>query len=117
MLRSAAKNKKYVGVVIDPTDYDLVLDELQKNDGCISEKRRFELAAKAFSHTAAYDTAISNYLSSDQNKDFPWEVFILIRRKIIRDCSVICGGMRKCFRSKFKSSFFRYTSIVFLKFI
>ena len=38
MLRSAAKNNKYVGVVVDPTDYDLVLDELQKNEGCISEK-------------------------------------------------------------------------------
>ena len=75
MLRSAAKNNKYVGVVVDPTDYDLVLDELQKNEGCISEKRRFELAAKAFSHTAAYDTAISNYLSADQNKDFQENIF------------------------------------------
>ncbi len=75
MLRSAAKNNKYVGVVVDPTDYELVLDELQKNEGCISEKRRFELAAKAFSHTAAYDTAISNYLSADQNKDFQENIF------------------------------------------
>ena len=40
MLRSAAKNNKYVGVVVDPTDYDSVLDELQKNEGCISKKRR-----------------------------------------------------------------------------
>ena len=39
MLRSAAKNNKYVDVVVDPTGYDLVLDELQKNEGCISEKR------------------------------------------------------------------------------
>ena len=75
MLRSAAKNNKYVGVVVDPTDYELVLDELQKNEGCISEKRRFELAAKAFSHTAAYDTAISNYLSADKNEDFQENIF------------------------------------------
>ncbi len=75
MLRSAAKNNKYVSVVVDPTDYDLVLDELRQSEGSISEKRRFELAAKAFSHTAAYDTAISDYLSNDQTKDFPEKIF------------------------------------------
>ena len=75
MLRSAAKNNKYVSVVVDPTDYDLVLDELRQSEGSISEKRRFELAAKAFSHTAAYDTAISDYLTNDQNKDFPEKIF------------------------------------------
>ncbi len=75
MLRSAAKNNKYVSVVVDPTDYDLVLDELRQSEGSISEKRRFELAAKAFSHTAAYDTAISDYLTNDQSKDFPEKIF------------------------------------------
>ncbi len=75
MLRSAAKNNKYVSVVVDPADYDLVLDELRQSEGSISEKRRFELAAKAFSHTAAYDTAISDYLSNDQTKDFPEKIF------------------------------------------
>ena len=75
MLRSAAKNNKYVSVVVDPTDYDLVLDELKKNKAGISEKKRFELAAKAFSHTAAYDTAISNYLTTDRNKGFPDKIF------------------------------------------
>jgi len=75
MLRSAAKNNKYVSVVVDPTDYDLVLDELRQSEGSISEKRRFELAAKAFSHTAAYDTAISDYLTNDQTKDFPEKIF------------------------------------------
>ena len=49
MLTSAAKNNKYVSVVVDPTDYDLVLDELKKNKAGISEKKRFELAAKALS--------------------------------------------------------------------
>ena len=75
MLRSAAKNNKYVSVVVDPTDYDLVLDELRQSEGSISKKRRFELAAKAFSHTAAYDTAISDYLTNDQTKDFPEKIF------------------------------------------
>jgi phosphoribosylaminoimidazolecarboxamide formyltransferase/IMP cyclohydrolase len=61
MLRSAAKNNKYVTVVVDPLDYHKVLDEIKAN-GNTSEKTRFELAAKAFSHTASYDTLIGNYL-------------------------------------------------------
>ena len=61
MLRSAAKNNKYVTVVVDPLDYNKVLDEIKAN-GNTSEKTRFELAAKAFSHTASYDTLIGNYL-------------------------------------------------------
>ncbi len=60
MLRSAAKNNKYVTVVVDPNDYKLILNELQDNKGSVAEKKRSDLAAKAFTHTAAYDTAISN---------------------------------------------------------
>ena len=75
MLRSAAKNNKYVTVVVDPNDYELVLNELKVNKGCISEKDRSDLAAKAFTHTAAYDTAISNYLSAAQNNEFPDNIF------------------------------------------
>ena len=75
MLRSAAKNNKYVTVVVDPNDYKLILNELQDNKGSVAEKKRSDLAAKAFTHTAAYDTAISNYLSSSKNKEFPDRIF------------------------------------------
>jgi phosphoribosylaminoimidazolecarboxamide formyltransferase/IMP cyclohydrolase len=61
MLRSAAKNHARVAVVCDPSDYGPVLDELERN-GELSDDTRRRLAAKAFSQTAAYDTAISGWL-------------------------------------------------------
>ena len=63
MLRSAAKNHAGVAVVVDPADYGRVLDEI-RSGGEVSAATRFELAAKVFAHTAAYDGAIANYLSS-----------------------------------------------------
>ncbi|HYF84564.1 MAG TPA: bifunctional phosphoribosylaminoimidazolecarboxamide formyltransferase/IMP cyclohydrolase [Clostridia bacterium] len=61
MLRAAAKNYKYVTVVVNPSDYQKVLEEIN-NGGNTTEATRFELAAKVFSHTASYDTLIGNYL-------------------------------------------------------
>jgi phosphoribosylaminoimidazolecarboxamide formyltransferase / IMP cyclohydrolase len=63
MLRSAAKNHAAVAVVVDPADYPKVLAELRAT-GEVSAATRFALAAKAFAHTAAYDGAIAEYLSS-----------------------------------------------------
>jgi len=61
MVRAAAKNYPHVGIVTDPSDYACVIEELSAS-GVLSDATRFELARKAFSHTAAYDGAISNYL-------------------------------------------------------
>ncbi len=63
MVRSAAKNHARVAVVCDPSDYDRVLGEIREQ-GEVSGETRAELAAKAFAHTAAYDAAISRYLSA-----------------------------------------------------
>src|SRR4051794_27250822 len=63
MLRSAAKNHARVAVVCDPADRDAVIAEITAN-GEVSVATRKRLAAKAFAHTAAYDAAISGYLSS-----------------------------------------------------
>lgn len=63
MLRAAAKNHAGVAVVTDPADYDAVLAEIRATGG-VSEKTRRALATKAFAHTAAYDGAIANFLSS-----------------------------------------------------
>lgn len=60
LLRAAAKNHKYVSVLTDPAEYQPFLDELRKGE--ISNNTRLKLAIDAFSHTAAYDTYISNYL-------------------------------------------------------
>jgi phosphoribosylaminoimidazolecarboxamide formyltransferase / IMP cyclohydrolase len=64
LVRAAAKNHAGVGVVVDPDDYDALLAELKANGGGLSAATRFRLAQKAFSHTAAYDGAISNYLTA-----------------------------------------------------
>lgn len=61
MLRAAAKNYKYVTVVIDPTDYETVISEIERT-GETTAITRFNLAAKVFSLTASYDSLISNYL-------------------------------------------------------
>ena len=64
MVRSAAKNYAHVGIVVDPADYLPLLEELRANGTKLSPATRFRLAQKAFSHTAAYDGAISNYLTA-----------------------------------------------------
>ncbi|MAZ67059.1 MAG: bifunctional phosphoribosylaminoimidazolecarboxamide formyltransferase/inosine monophosphate cyclohydrolase [Kangiellaceae bacterium] len=61
MVRAAAKNHKDVAIVVNATDYQNILDELASNDG-LSMATRFDLAVKAFEHTAHYDGAIANYL-------------------------------------------------------
>jgi len=64
MVRSAAKNYEHVTVVTDPADYGPVLKEMAAHAGAVGTETRFRLAQKAFSHTAQYDGAISNYLTS-----------------------------------------------------
>ena len=85
MLRSAAKNNKHVGVVVDPDDYPLIIEEMKLNNGSISQERRSLLAAKAFGHTANYDTVISDYLSSLEDDDFPNRMFAkFIKKEVMR---------------------------------
>ena len=64
MVRAAAKNHQYVGVVVDPEDYHAILNELKDNHRSLSPETHFRLFCKAFQHTAHYDGAISNYFSS-----------------------------------------------------
>jgi phosphoribosylaminoimidazolecarboxamide formyltransferase/IMP cyclohydrolase len=63
MVRAAAKNHAHVGVMVDPSDYPIVLDELRTHDELSDETRR-RLARKAFAHTAAYDAAIVTWLDA-----------------------------------------------------
>ncbi len=62
MLRAAAKNFSDVTVVVDIDDYPRISTEMERNNGVISSQIRFDLAVKAFEHTAAYDGQIANYL-------------------------------------------------------
>jgi phosphoribosylaminoimidazolecarboxamide formyltransferase/IMP cyclohydrolase len=68
MLRAAAKNYTDVSVVVDHNDYAVILQELNQSS-TVSINTRFRLARKVFTHTARYDSAISNYLSSVCSKD------------------------------------------------
>ena len=75
MVRSAAKNWKHVAVVTDASQYAMVLNELQQQNG-VTELTRFQLAVSAFNRISQYDGAISDYLSSldlstEQRSIFP----------------------------------------------
>ena len=67
MIRSAAKNMGWVGVIVNPENYSSVLEELRTHKG-LSFKCRKMLATQAFEHTAAYDALIHEYLTSSRNK-------------------------------------------------
>ncbi len=64
MVRSAAKNHKDVTIVVNASDYDRVLAEMDTNHGSLTLKTRFDLAVSAFEHTAAYDGMIANYFGT-----------------------------------------------------
>lgn len=71
MLRSAAKNNDSVTVVCDPSDYAMVLDEMHRHKGATTLGTRRRLAAKIYTRTAAYDTAISTWLNSYLAEEAP----------------------------------------------
>ncbi|NIF34840.1 bifunctional phosphoribosylaminoimidazolecarboxamide formyltransferase/IMP cyclohydrolase [Enterobacter sp. Cy-643] len=64
MVRSAAKNHKDVAIVVKSSDYQAIVAELDANEGSLTLETRFDLAIKAFEHTAAYDSMIANYFGS-----------------------------------------------------
>ncbi len=71
MVRSAAKNHAFVTVVTDPSQYDEVSAELERNSGRTSLDFRRKLAAAAFGHTASYDTAVSSWFAAQLGDEYP----------------------------------------------
>src|SRR5271154_6617214 len=71
MIRAAAKNHDDVAVVVEATDYQAVLDELNANQGATTLSLRRRLAAKAYARTAAYDAAISNWFAVQLKTEAP----------------------------------------------
>lgn len=61
MVRAAAKNNAFVNIIVNSGDYATILAEMQANGGATCQATRFDLAIKAYEHTAAYDGAIANY--------------------------------------------------------
>ena len=64
MVRSAAKNHKDVAIVVKSSDYEAIVAEMDANQNALTLETRFDLAIKAFEHTAAYDSMIANYFGS-----------------------------------------------------
>ena len=89
MVRSAAKNHKFVAIVTEPEQYVEVLDELQKHEGRLKSDFRRALAQKAFARTAAYDSAIATWMfeadrdASDENAPKFSESFSLAGTKVL----------------------------------
>ena len=79
MIRAAAKNWQDVAVIVDPSDYDAVIEGLKNGD--LSRETKFRLAAKVFEHTAAYDALISSYLRKQMGGDpFPEELTLTFEK-------------------------------------
>jgi phosphoribosylaminoimidazolecarboxamide formyltransferase / IMP cyclohydrolase len=73
MVRAAAKNHRDVAIVVNSSDYGTLLTELEQNSGSLSYETRFDLAIRAYEHTAAYDGAIANHfgkLVAGGSKDY-----------------------------------------------
>lgn len=64
MMRAGAKNYPYVTVIVDPADYQPILEEMKKSGGSVSKQTNFRLAKKVYQLTARYDKAISEYLKN-----------------------------------------------------
>ncbi|MDQ2649058.1 MAG: bifunctional phosphoribosylaminoimidazolecarboxamide formyltransferase/IMP cyclohydrolase, partial [Actinomycetota bacterium] len=79
MVRAAAKNHKDVGILTDPVDYGVVIDEL-KRDGVLSAGTKRSLARKAFAHTAAYDAAIVAWLDEGSDDPLPPTLHLALER-------------------------------------
>ena len=81
MIRAAAKNYRHVAVLTAADQYPQIIADLDANDGCLSEERRFELAKAAFAHTAQYDTTIAAYLANVESQPDEFTADLTLRFK------------------------------------
>jgi phosphoribosylaminoimidazolecarboxamide formyltransferase/IMP cyclohydrolase len=80
MIRSAAKNHRFVLVVTDSDRYEKVLGDLRKHGGSSCEEHRRKQAQRAFAHTSAYDAAIADYLQP-KSDELPEEMRLVLQKK------------------------------------
>ncbi|MBY0407880.1 MAG: bifunctional phosphoribosylaminoimidazolecarboxamide formyltransferase/IMP cyclohydrolase, partial [Rickettsiales bacterium] len=81
MVRSAAKNHQFVTIVVDPADYAGVMEEMKANNNATTHATRKKLSAKAYSRTAAYDSAISAWFNAQNGEMFPTALTLSGARK------------------------------------
>ncbi|MDF1824606.1 MAG: bifunctional phosphoribosylaminoimidazolecarboxamide formyltransferase/IMP cyclohydrolase [Verrucomicrobiales bacterium] len=82
MLRSAAKNHDSVTVVVDPDDYEVVLNDLEEHEGNTTLKTRERLAIKVFQRTAAYDAAIAAHLNNLQETESSFSISLPLSQEL-----------------------------------
>lgn len=82
MVRSAAKNHKYVTVVTNPAQYGRMIEEMKAKDGAVGEELRKDFARVAFGLTAAYDAAISKYLNAKAGIQYPERISLAAAKQI-----------------------------------
>src|SRR6478735_5911876 len=102
MIRSAAKNYESVTVIIDPADYDAVLENMGKHDGETTLKLRERLAIKAFNRTAEYDRVIANFLNKQQKTDASFSLSLPLAMRLRygenpHQDAALYGDFDKCF--------------------
>lgn len=84
MVRACAKNHEHTTIVVSADDYSRILKDMASHEGGVSHKTRFDLAIKAFEHTAAYDAAIANYFGQrvgNGEPDFPRTLSLQFAKK------------------------------------
>src|SRR5213594_1721029 len=82
MIRSAAKNYESVTIVVDPADYDSVLENMRDNEGATTLKLREHLAIKAFIKCSNYDRAIGNFLNREQTTEASFSISLPLVTKL-----------------------------------
>src|ERR1700719_605752 len=102
MIRSAAKNYESVTVIIDPADYDAVLENMGKHDGETTLKLRERLAIKAFNRTAEYDRVIATFLNRRQRTDASFSLSLPLALRLRygenpHQDAALYGDFDKCF--------------------
>ncbi len=83
LIRAAAKNHAYVTIVTDPAEYESVLEQMDANHGATTAELRGFLAREAYARTAAYDSAISDWLAEQQGEAWPKRITVASRRKSV----------------------------------
>ena len=83
MIRSAAKNHKFVTVVTERGQYDKVIEEMKANNGAVSAGLRSDFARVAFGLTASYDAAIAKYLNGKRQVEYPEKVSIALKKEAL----------------------------------
>lgn len=82
MIRSAAKNHKFVTVITSADQYPQVIEQMHSNNGAVNAKLREELARAAFGLTASYDAAIARYLNMRAGVEFPSRMTIALAKEM-----------------------------------